>query len=498
VNVVLIIVAVAILVLLVVANVFLLVHFQSPDDKMTAWFPKILVLVGMTLTEAIVLMLPLDVSNTETDGGIPTDILWEVIYIALLVVSLGLMPFGIFYYEAADPANGSNSNWKQIRSAVVYEFIILVIFTAISVILWATIGVAEIPVVQLTSPLMTVAQVADINNVCAGSLFSGKCNLSNEIVSTSVTFILYLMTMMSFLGLFLLVLFGGIGFSSIPMDFFIGYKYRPKKISREKYVEEKNALLEKCQYALSKAKEYQQKWSVSNGRPRGQRQRRTYNEFRAIVDLLEEDLKRLKKSYGETGKGPLFLAILWGYMQLPLAFLTAILSILWIVHIFLWMATYPPISPFLNIMFIALDQVFGLFGTAMYGLFSMYLLFCVLKGNFKFGLRIPFIFAVHPMRPGETTMNSFMFNVMLLMIASVTVVGLCATAFSLYARLSAIDVIYNIGVKNMKGIKYVWRYYQWGIFGVALITLIWLLIWPSDQKANRAGFKSAVALKDIK
>jgi hypothetical protein len=43
------------------------------------------------------------------------------------------------------------------------------------------------------------------------------------------------------------------------------------------------------------------------------------------------------------------------------------------------------------------------------------------------------------MRPGETMMNSFMFNVMLLLIASVTVVGLCSTAFALYGRLTAID-----------------------------------------------------------
>jgi len=213
---------------------------------------------------------------------------------------------------------------------------------------------------------------------------------------------------------------------------------------------------------------------------------------------LEDDLKRLKASYGETGKGPLILAIIWGYAQLPLAFISAALSILWILHIFLWMATFPPVSPFLNTMFIALDGVFGLFGTAMYAVFALYLLFCVFKGTFKFGLRIPFIFAIHPMRVGETMMNSFMFNTMLLLIASVTVVGLCSSAFSLYGRLTAIDVIYNVGIKNLRGLKYVWRYYQWGIFGFALITLIWLLIWPSDLRARKVGYKASVELKDIK
>jgi hypothetical protein len=43
VNIVLIIVAVVFLVLLAIANFFALVHFQSPEDKLTAWFPKIVV-----------------------------------------------------------------------------------------------------------------------------------------------------------------------------------------------------------------------------------------------------------------------------------------------------------------------------------------------------------------------------------------------------------------------------------------------------------------------
>jgi LMBR1 domain-containing protein 1 len=75
----------------------------------------------------------------------------------------------------------------------------------------------------------------------------------------------------------------------------------------------------------------------------------------------------------------------------------------------------------------------------MFAIFSMYMLMCVMKGTFKFGLRVPWLFAVHPMRPGDTLMNSFMFNVMLLCIAVFPVVGLCSSAFSLYSRLTAID-----------------------------------------------------------
>jgi len=55
------------------------------------------------------------------------------------------------------------------------------------------------------------------------------------------------------------------------------------------------------------------------------------------------------------------------------------------------------------------------------GFFSIYLLWCCTKGALKFGLRIPFIFSVHPMKVNETWMNSFLFNVNLILICSVSV-----------------------------------------------------------------------------
>lgn len=107
-----------------------------------------------------------------------------------------------------------------------------------------------------------------------------------------------------------------------------------------------------------------------------------------------------------------------------------------------------------------MDNAFGLFGTIAYGLFSFYLLWCVIKGNFKFGLRIPFIFSIHPMkyffffinsiyniyfflRVGETLMSSFLFNTLLLLVASITVVQFCANAFSAYNNNTS---IYGINV----------------------------------------------------
>ena len=55
--------------ILVVAGVYLLVHYQHPDDKNEAWLPKFVVLGGFVLAGATTLLLPLDVANREGYAG---------------------------------------------------------------------------------------------------------------------------------------------------------------------------------------------------------------------------------------------------------------------------------------------------------------------------------------------------------------------------------------------------------------------------------------------
>ena len=52
-----------------------LVYFQSEEDRNTAWAPKIAVVIGPTLTCLLVLMLPMDVANRSSAGGLPMDVL---------------------------------------------------------------------------------------------------------------------------------------------------------------------------------------------------------------------------------------------------------------------------------------------------------------------------------------------------------------------------------------------------------------------------------------
>jgi LMBR1 domain-containing protein 1 len=59
---------------------------------------------------------------------------------------------------------------------------------------------------------------------------------------------------------------------------------------------------------------------------------------------------------------------------------------------------FPP-SPFLNAVLTGLDSSGVTFlSTAIFALLSLYLLWCTQKGNIKLGVRIPFLFTIHPMK----------------------------------------------------------------------------------------------------
>jgi LMBR1 domain-containing protein 1 len=62
-NWVLIVIIVILAILSVGVALYLLIIYQHPEDKNQAWFPKLVVLVGLTLSIWTVLLFPLDIAN---------------------------------------------------------------------------------------------------------------------------------------------------------------------------------------------------------------------------------------------------------------------------------------------------------------------------------------------------------------------------------------------------------------------------------------------------
>ena len=96
---------VAFFILLVIA-VYLLVYYSHPDDHNEAYFPKIVVIIGIMLAGATCLLLPLDVANGEGYPG-TFEILYYINFIFWLrrnctvfyVINNSLDDFEKYIYE---------------------------------------------------------------------------------------------------------------------------------------------------------------------------------------------------------------------------------------------------------------------------------------------------------------------------------------------------------------------------------------------------------------
>jgi len=472
-NVVLIIIAIVMTFLIAVGCFYILVYFSAPEDKNTAIFPKVVTVFGLTLACCNVLLLPLDRANQTTNGGIPMAQLWLASYITLGILILVVVPFAIFYYEAEDP---DKSNVSQIVSAMKWCIVIIIVFAIITILLYVFLGVAEVPVTKLS------ASLGDTQSM----LLCLQCTQkTDQTVNYRVSILLYLISMLAFAGMFVFVFFCGIGMAALPMDLINSWRTRPKKIDFKRYAETKIIMGRRASDLLTKAEKLKAKLGRS-GRPKNRKQRNEFNRFKANVLLLEEEFTKLERAYGK-GIGPRLLEIVWDWLQLVLGVLGGCLTFLWLLHLILYVAVHPPITGFLNDMFEAMDSAFSLFGTVAFGIFAFYLLWCVMKGNFKVGMRIPLIFEIHPMTVGNTYMNSFLFNTLLLMLASITIVDFCTYAFSGYAKLTSIDLIFNVGVRNLEFLKYFYRYYYWGLFVLVFLSTFFLFLFPSDKRAAEKG-----------
>lgn len=106
----LIFVVIAVAIMVVLANIYILIHYQHPEDRNQAWVPKIIIVLGLSLAVFGILLYPTDVANKAACASnyspsactytLPMYEIWLSIFIAVLVMAFAVIPFTLFFYEA--------------------------------------------------------------------------------------------------------------------------------------------------------------------------------------------------------------------------------------------------------------------------------------------------------------------------------------------------------------------------------------------------------------
>ncbi|PIA32223.1 hypothetical protein AQUCO_04500075v1 [Aquilegia coerulea] len=478
-NLALVIVAIVVCILVFIFNIYLLVNYQHPDDKNQAYFPKFVVVFGLSVAAISILMLPADVANRQAcrhslyNGAcnltLPMKTLWLVIYIVDAILVFFVIPFAMFYYEG----DQDKSIGKRIKSSLMWVVATAIVCGLVLGILYGVVGKVDFTVRHLSSAATAFPNSwtdYTSNQPCIGSSFH-QCSAyaasasSEKTWTMRATFPEYVVALATIVGSVLFSIFGGVGIACLPLGLIFSFIRRPKAvITRSQYIKEATELSKKAK-ELKKAADalHQEERSGSKGR----KWRKNVKSVEKELLLLEEDVKALEEMYpqGEKAETAWALTIIGYLANLILGVLGLIVSVAWVAHIIIYLLIDPPLSAFLNEIFIKLDDIWGLFGTAAFAFFCFYLLIAVIAGAMMLGLRLVFI-TIHPMKWGATLMNSFLFNVGLILLCSISVIQFCATAFGYYAQATAAQEIFGHTLQSLRGIKYLYKY---NVFQIAFV-----------------------------
>ncbi|KAJ4898288.1 LIMR family protein [Raphanus sativus] len=488
-NLALVIVAIVVCVIVFISSIYLLVNYQHPDDANQAYFPKFVVVFGLSIAMISILMLPADVANRHAcrhaiyNGAcnltLPMKDLWLAVYIVDAILVFFVIPFAMFFYEG----DQEKTMGKRIKSALLWVVSTAVVCALVLGILYVTsLGLVSRSFVMFLLGIACLQLLVDFtvrhlasgttsfptswqfsnNQPCIGNT-ARQCSAFTASVASEKTW--SMRTTFPEYVVALATIVGSVLFTEATE---LGKKARElKKAADGLRQEEKNGA-------------------------KGRAWRKNVKAVEKELLQLEEDVNLLEEAYpqGEKAETAWAFTVLGYLAKFILGIIGLIVSVAWIAHIIIYLLVDPPLSPFLNEVFIKLDDVWGLLGTAAFAFFCFYLLLAVIAGAMMLGLKLVFI-TIHPMKWGATLMNSFLFNVGLILLCSISVIQFCATAFGYYAQATAAQEIFGHTLQSLRGIKYLYKYnvFQIGFVILAGLTFLYYIAFGWRRKKPSARFQ---------
>ena len=477
-------------IVLLISNFYILLYFSHPDDRTSCrgWFLKILVIIGLTLAWFQVLLLPLDVNNIRTFGsGLNMKVLWYILYISIIIYVLILFPISSSLYEADD-------DWtcgEKFQHAISWFIVYIIFFGGLSLVLYFTIGEVDLPIHSISCNYNSFVNISSTIDLSSINNLDVLANINrDDKIELKINFIIYSIAILTFVSWIVFSFFGGIGLAAIPLDFFYSFFTRPRSMSGRNLKKRKDLLLTELEDLKELGNELNdmeqrganRRWFLSG-------EKRRYNnkkhEFTARYALAEEEFHIVNASAESRIKNN--LVVLCYYCLIPFGIIASILTILWIIQFscsYFYIKNGRPGYPFLSYLLIFFqDNDVSFLSFFFFAILCLYLLFCLIKGNFKFGVRILCCWSLHPMKKDKTYMNSFIFNVSLILLGSCAITQFCTDALYDYVSFTDIDSLFNVMIKNLKffSIFYKYHIFQYIFFGIFIISFLYLILRPADR-----------------
>ena len=364
-------------------------------------------------------------------------------------------------------------------------FFILFFFLLITIILYASIGKADVPIKKISCNYLENYQ-----NSYSVFKLPNHYESVDEDIEIKVNFLIYAIAVLLFVSWLLFAFFGGIGLAAIPIDLFCSFRKRPKHMRSKEIERRKNILIKNIEELKLLGQELKQlETNGDNKRFKLSSKRRNYDrkysQFRAGYMLADEEFN-IVNAENEARKNGNCVILLY-YLLIPLGILAMICTLLWLIQFccsYFSRKNGRPGYPFLARMYIFFnDHDLAFLSFFIFSILSLYLLLCVIKGNFKFGVRILCCWEVFPMKKDSTYMNSFLFNVTLILLSACSITQFCADCLEDYVVFTDINMIFNVQIRYLRFFKFFYKYhiFQYILFVVFVISLIYLLIRPSDS-----------------
>eukprot|EP00924_Labyrinthula_sp_SR-Ha-C_P008662 snap_masked-scaffold_37-processed-gene-2.35-mRNA-1 protein AED:0.43 eAED:0.43 QI:0/0/0/0.5/1/1/2/0/509 len=440
-----------------ISFIYFLIYYQHPDDKFNSIFPKFVFISGFTLGVLTLLIVPFDLAS----NSINIELTWEIFYFLILIYIFILIPFSIFFYEYDDldlntfllktksnpslvsTCCGISSLCKRIFSSCSLLLVLDLVFLILLLIAFFTLNFVNLDVETFDVDLTDFTPLSnyDPSNPVIIDTSAVISSSQTQSINVELSFGLFLISFVTFLGWILFSIYFGIGVVNLPLSLYKEFTHRPSFLSRSTYLLAKKDLYVKLQTFI---KRLESLVGVKKTDEKSKKKWKEIKELKETIYEIERDIEDLDMCYGNWKTyNPLV-----PYFKLVLSFFFLVLEILFLLQIVLYgifdiADIFGPIFNFSESNIIV-NMIFWM-------VFVIFLVLCVLNGVEKLGMRFMFV-NIHPLKMGKTLMSSLLFNLSVFLLSVPPTIHFLLTLIPTFSNTKT-AFVFSVMVENIELIK---------------------------------------------